>query len=212
MSRSVVETVLGAFVLIGAMVFLVFSYSKGDAGTVSGYHLSANFSGIGGLKVGDEVQVSGVKVGQVYSIDLDPTQYLAKVTLEIDDHIHLPDDTAAMISSQSLLGGRYMALEPGGSPDMLEDGGEILYTQAPQNLEELLGKFIFSMNKGDKDKGSDDAASAEPVATQPAPTQSPAPETAPAPAPEEEKAPAEAPQPTPVENPEPAPAPAPEAQ
>lgn len=210
MSRSVVETVLGGFVLIGALIFLVFSYSKGDAGTVSGYHLSANFSGIGGLKVGDEVQVSGVKVGQVSSIDLDPTQYLAKVTLEIDDHIHLPDDTAAMISSQSLLGGRYLALEPGGSPDMLEDGGEILYTQAPQNLEELLGKFIFSMNKGDKDKEGDDSASAEPVATQPAPTPTPTPEVAPAP--EEEKAPAEAPQPEPAENPEPTPTPAPEAQ
>lgn len=206
MSRSVVETVLGAFVLIGALVFLVFSYSKGDAGTVSGYHVSANFSGIGGLKVGDDVQVSGVKVGQVSSIDLDPTQYLAKVTLEIDDHIRLPDDTTAMISSQSLLGGRYLALEPGGSPDMLDNGGEILYTQAPQNLEELLGKFIFSMNKGDKDKGSDDAASAEPVPTQPAPASAlPT---------EEKKAPVEAPQPAPVSNPEPseAPAPAPEAQ
>lgn len=111
---------------------------------------------------------------RVYSIDLDPTQYLAKVTLEIDDHIHLPDDTAAMISSQSLLGGRYMALEPGRITRYARRWRRDLYTQAPQNLEELLGKFIFSMNKGDKDKGGDDAVSAEPVATQPAPTQSPA--------------------------------------
>ncbi len=150
MSRSIVETVLGAFVLIGALIFLVFSYSEGDAGTVSGYRISANFSGIGGLKVGDEVQVSGVKVGQVARIELDPKQYLARVTMEIDDNVELPDDTVALISSQSLLGGKYMSLEPGGSPDMLEGGSEILYTQAPQNLEELLGKFIFSMQKSDK--------------------------------------------------------------
>lgn len=197
MSRSVVETVLGAFVLFGALVFLVFSYSKGDAGAVSGYHLSANFSGIGGLKIGDDVQVSGVKVGQISSIDLDPTQYLAKVTMEIDDHIRLPDDTAAMISSQSLLGGRYLALEPGGSPDMLEDGGEIQYTQAPQNLEELLGKFIFSMNKSDKaEKDEGESAAVAPVSQG----------AEPAPAPEAEKAPSEAPQPEPVQNTEPAPA------
>lgn len=151
MSRSVVETVLGAFVLIGALIFLVFSYSEGDAGNVSGYKVSANFSGIGGLKVGDDVLVSGVKVGQVSSIELDPQQYLARVSMEIDDNIKLPDDTVALISSQSLLGGKYMALEPGGSPDYLEDGSEILYTQAPQNLEELLGKFIFSMQKSDKE-------------------------------------------------------------
>ncbi|OIN85642.1 MAG: outer membrane lipid asymmetry maintenance protein MlaD [Alphaproteobacteria bacterium CG1_02_46_17] len=150
MSRSIVETVLGAFVLVGALIFLVFSYSEGDAGTVSGYRISANFSGIGGLKVGDEVQVSGVKVGQVARIELDPKQYLARVTMEIDDNVELPDDTVALISSQSLLGGKYMSLEPGGSPDMLEGGSEILYTQAPQNLEELLGKFIFSMQKSDK--------------------------------------------------------------
>ncbi len=164
MSRSIVETVLGAFVLIGALIFLVFSYSEGGAETVSGYRISANFSGIGGLKVGDEVQVSGVKVGQVAKIILDPKQYLAQVTMEIDDNVELPDDTVAMISSQSLLGGKYMALEPGGSPDMLEDGGEILYTQAPQNLEELLGKFIFSMQKSDKPEGTPEATnSQEPV-------------------------------------------------
>lgn len=160
MSRSVVETVLGAFVLVGALIFLVFSYSEGDAGTVSGYKLSANFSSIGGLKVGDEVQVSGVKVGQVSYISLDSSQYLAKVTMEIDNNVNLPDDTVAMISSQSLLGGKYMALEPGGSPDMLEDGGEITFTQAPQSLEDLLGKFIFSMNSKPEDK----KAEPEPIA------------------------------------------------
>ncbi|HOO50223.1 MAG TPA: outer membrane lipid asymmetry maintenance protein MlaD [Alphaproteobacteria bacterium] len=171
MSRSVVETVLGAFVLIGALIFLVFSYSEGDAGNVTGYKISANFSGIGGLKVGDDVLVSGVKVGQVSKIELDAEQYLARVTMEIDDNIQLPDDTIALISSQSLLGGKYMALEPGGSPDYLENGSEILYTQAPQNLEELLGKFIFSMQKSDKDDSASmtsenhSSVSAPPVST-----------------------------------------------
>lgn len=154
MSRSVIETVMGGFVLIGALIFLVFSYSKGDAGTVSGYKISANFSKIGGLAVGDPVQISGVKVGQVASVELDSKTYLAKVTMEIDDNIKVPDDSAATISSQSLLGGMYMGIEPGGSEDMIASGGEIQYTQAPQNLEELLGKFIFSMQGKDKKEGA----------------------------------------------------------
>ena len=178
MSRSVVETVIGAIVLIGAFVFLVFSYSKGDAGKVSGYNIYANFSGIGGLKVGDAVEVSGVKIGQVAEIALDPKTYLAKVTMEIDDNVKLPKDTAAMISSQSLLGGRFMSLEPGGEEDTIPtDGkGKIDYTQAPQNIEELLGKFIFSMKDGkDKTKGEGNASES---ATNPAPVSA----TAPAPA------------------------------
>lgn len=154
MSRSVIETVLGGFVLIGALVFLVFSYSKGDAGAVTGYLISANFSKIGGLKSGDPVQISGVKIGQISSVELDPKTYLAKVTMEIDTHVKVPDDSAATISSQSLLGGMAMGIEPGGSENMLASGGEIQYTQAPQNLEELLGKFIFSMQGKDK-KGTD---------------------------------------------------------
>jgi len=151
MSRSVIETVIGGFVLLGALVFLIFSYSKGDAGTVDGYKISANFSKIGGLQIGDPVQISGVKIGQVASVELDPKTYLAKVTMEVEDDVKVPDDSAATISSQSLLGGMYMGIEPGGSEEMLASGGEIQYTQAPQNLEELLGKFIFSM----KDKGGE---------------------------------------------------------
>ncbi len=135
---------MGAIVLIGAFVFLVFSYSKGDAGEVTGYRISADFSGIGGLKIGDDVQISGVKVGQVAGIMLDPQSYLARVTMEVDSDVKLPDDSSATISSQSLLGGRYMALEPGASEEILGDGGRIEFTQAPQNLEEVLGKFIFS--------------------------------------------------------------------
>ena len=176
MSRSVIETVLGAIVLIGAFVFLVFSYSKGDAGEVTGYRITADFSGIGGLKIGDDVQISGVKIGQVAGIMLDPQSYLARVTMEIDNNIKLPDDSSATISSQSLLGGKYMALEPGASEDILKDGGRIEFTQAPQNLEEILGKFIFSAadkKNGDAAEESAEAPAPEAVAPQPAPALAP---------------------------------------
>ena len=61
------------------------------------------------------------------------------------DDYKLPLDTAALISSDSLLGGRYLALEPGADEDFIKPGGKVQYTQAPQNLEQLLGQFIFSM-------------------------------------------------------------------
>lgn len=150
MKRSVIETVLGAVVLLIAGVFLVFSYNTADVKKVSGYEITANFSGIGGLTVGDEVQISGVKVGSVIGVTLDPVSYLAHVRMSIEPGVHIPEDTAALISSESLMGGKYLELQPGGSEDMLADGGRVEYTQAPQNLEQLLGQFIFSMkdNKG----------------------------------------------------------------
>lgn len=147
MKRNIIETVLGAVVLAGAIVFLVFSYSTANVGSVDGYNVTANFSGIGGLAVGDDVEISGVKVGTISKVELDPVTYLANVTATVAPHIKLPSDTAALISSKSLLGGRYLSLEPGASEDLLPPGGRIEYTQAPQNLEQLLGQFIFSMNK-----------------------------------------------------------------
>ncbi len=158
MKRNVVETVLGAVVIIGAVVFLAFSYTSSNVGDVDGYRITADFSDIGGLKVGDEVQVSGVKVGQIAGIALDPKAYLARVTIEVGQNIKLPSDTAALISSTSLLGGKYLQLEPGGAEDYIENNGRIEFTQAPQNLEQLLGKFIFSVS----DK-KDEEAPAEPA-------------------------------------------------
>lgn len=154
MKRSMIETILGGFILFVAAYFLIFSYTKANVSNVKGYTLVANFSGIGGLKTGDDVQISGVKVGSIAAVDLDPETYQARVTMSLDSSIQIPDDTVALISSESLLGGRYLALEPGGSEDILKPGERVAFTQAPQNLEQLLGKFIFSMQGADKKDGA----------------------------------------------------------
>lgn len=162
MKRSAIETLLGAFVLAVAGFFLVFSYKTADVGAGGGYMLSADFPGIGGLKAGDDVTISGVKVGSVTSVDLLPDNFLARVYMDIDSGIKLPTDTAALISSESLLGGRYLALEPGADEATLPENGHIQFTQAPQNLEQLLGKFIFSVSES-KDKGGEESAAAQPA-------------------------------------------------
>lgn len=156
MKRSITETVLGAAVLLIAGGFLTYSYKTADVGTVDGYEVTADFSTVGGLRPGDTVQISGVKVGNVSAIELLPETYLARVHININADYKLPLDTAAAISSESLLGGLYMSLEPGAEEDVIEPGGQIEYTQAPQNLEQLLGQFIFSMqDEKEKDTGDD---------------------------------------------------------
>lgn len=145
MKRSVTETVLGAIVLLIAGLFLSYSYKMANVSTNDTYNVTADFSGIGGLKTGDAVQISGVKVGSVETIELLPESFLARVHLSIGKQYKLPVDTAALISSESLLGGLYLALEPGADDEFISPAGKIQFTQAPQNLEQLLGQFIFSM-------------------------------------------------------------------
>lgn len=152
MNRNTIETILGAIVLLVAGVFLAFSFKAGNVSASDGYEVTADFSGIGGLSVGDEVQISGVKVGTVSGVTLDEETFLARVSMNVNKDLKLPADTAALISSESLLGGKYMALEPGADEEMIPNGGRIQYTQAPQNLEQLLGQFIFSMQQSDDDK------------------------------------------------------------
>ncbi len=145
MRRNTIETVLGGVVLAVAGFFLVFAYTSADLGSVEGYELTANFSSVGGLQNGSDVRISGVKVGTVISQTLDPQSYLAVVRMTIDPDIKLPKDTVALVASESLLGGKYMALEPGGDPDMLQPGGRIQFTQSTPGIEQLLGQVIFSL-------------------------------------------------------------------
>lgn len=151
MKRSIIETILGAVVLAVAGIFFVFSYKTADVAAVDGYEITAEFTGIGGLKPGDDVQISGVKVGTVTGVELDPERFMARVHMSVDSGLALPTDTAALISSESLLGGRYLSLEPGADEETIKPGGKVGFTQPPQNLEQLLGKFIFSMQGAKKD-------------------------------------------------------------
>lgn len=150
MKRSVVETILGAFILLVAAGFLAFSYKNANVAGGDGFTLSADFAGIGGLKAGDDVVISGVKVGAITNVELLSDSYLARVHMNLRSGLKLPVDTAALISSESLLGGLYLALEPGADEEFLEAGGRVEFTQAPQNLEQLLGQFIFSLQDADE--------------------------------------------------------------
>lgn len=144
MSRSLIETVIGALVLLVAGVFVALAYSATNLSASSGYEIQAHFQSSVGIGPGTDVRVSGIKVGTVTGQTLDPERYQAIVTMSIDESVKLPEDTIAKIANEGLLGGSYMSLEPGGAPDMLAPGGVIEFTQSPVDLISLLGKFIFS--------------------------------------------------------------------
>jgi phospholipid/cholesterol/gamma-HCH transport system substrate-binding protein len=166
MTRKLPEILTGLAVIIIAGVFLVYALDRAQALGVGGYALSAQFSSIGGLTVGSDVKLGGVVIGHVTDEHLDPNTYAAIVTMSIDDDIKIPSDTSASISSDGLLGGDYVGLSPGGSNTMLAPGQSFAVTQSAVNLEDLLGKFIFSMG-GVGAKPSGGAAPASSGAPQP---------------------------------------------
>jgi phospholipid/cholesterol/gamma-HCH transport system substrate-binding protein len=149
MQRSVIETVIGAVVLAIAGLFLYFTYSTGYQ-KVEGYDVSAKFNRVDGISLGSDVRLSGIKVGRVVSTRLDPSTFLAVLTLRVDRSIRLPVDTIAKITSDSLLGGNYVALEPGGEDKIIPPGGQIESTQDPVNISDLIGRFIFGGTGGAK--------------------------------------------------------------
>lgn len=159
MRHNIIETVLGAIVLLIAGVFLLYSSTATKAGAVSGYQVSVRFNEIGALKKGNDVRIGGVKIGSIKSIDLDPATYQAKVTMSIEDDVKIPVDTAARVSSESLMGGAYVALDVGGDENTIRPGGSVKYAQDAQNLEQLLGKFIFSQADKDGEKTDEKPAS-----------------------------------------------------
>lgn len=144
MQRNMIETVMGAVVLAGAAFFGYVTYQAADISAGSGYPIEAEFGNVAGLSVGDDVIMSGIKIGSVKSQSLDTDTYSARVVLSIEDGLLLPDDSSARITASSLLGGNYLEILPGFSEDMLGEGDVIYDTRDPVSLSDLLGKLVFS--------------------------------------------------------------------
>jgi phospholipid/cholesterol/gamma-HCH transport system substrate-binding protein len=165
--HNAAEVLVGAIVLLVAAGFLVYAVAHSGRSAVSGYPLFAKFEHIDGLGVGADVRLAGVKVGSVDEERIDPQSFLAVVGLTVRDDLKLPKDTAAIITSESLLGGKYLSLQPGGDEAMLQPGQTITITQSSVSLEELLGKFIFSATsvpKGQTRGTNQDQGGAQPGA------------------------------------------------
>ena len=152
MRKNLIETVMGAVVLAVATLFIVFAYSKAEVGKVEGYEINAKFDRIDGILAGSDVRMSGIKIGTVTASALDPKTYFANVSMNIRSDIKIPEDTSIAVSSDGLLGDKFLALSPGGSDDMLPPGGEITTTQGSIDLMGLVGQMIFSQTNNDDDK------------------------------------------------------------
>lgn len=147
-------------VLIAAAAY--FMLGKSDIKHTDGgnyYKLQARFNRTDGLLVGDPVRLSGMYIGKVIDAKLDD-HFKAVLTLDIKEGIKIPDDSSASIVSSSLLGSKYIEIEPGGSEDSLTAGSEFNYTQDAMVIEELLDRIV-GIGKANREKMAKNCHSAE---------------------------------------------------
>jgi len=160
MRESLFETLIGLGVVAVAGLFLMFSLSqRSDASTADSYDLIARFDRADGVSPGTEVRVAGVKVGAVRSVVLDQKTFKAEATLAIKKDVQIPDESAAQIQSDSLLGGSYIHIQISGMPDNMQPGARFEYTRGSMNVLGILLEAVGGLGggeQGDNGGGSQD--------------------------------------------------------
>lgn len=157
MGRSAIfETVIGMIVLAVAAVFMVYAFKTSGAQAGQGaYRVFANFGRADGIDAGSDVKIAGVKVGTVSSAALDPVTYEARLALLVQRGVKIPEDSAAKILTDGVLGGSHVSIEPGAADTMLAEDGAIAITQGSVDL---LGLAVQAFTSGAAKSG--DAAAA----------------------------------------------------
>ena len=149
MKSNTFEALIGAIVIILTVTFLFFGFQSMRLDDEQNYNVSAVFNRIDGIKLGSDIRMSGIKIGTVANQELDNITFQARVSMSINSGILIPDDSSAKITTDGLLGGNYISIEPGGNDIYLESGGEIMFTQGSVDLIGLVGEALFSVE--DKD-------------------------------------------------------------
>ena len=143
MKINFLDAFLGLLVLLASGIFIFYIYVTVDANLFKNdkFQLHARFDNIDGIVTGSKVKLSGVNIGTVRSISLEPENFYAFITIDFDKEYNFPDDTEASVQLEGLLGGSYISILPGGSDVILLKNQEILYTQGSKSLINLMLKF-----------------------------------------------------------------------
>lgn len=142
MTQTRTEIVVGLFVLIGiaCLGYLAIKLGKLELFGNSGYPVYADFSSVAGLKLGDPVEIAGVKVGRVEAMGLADDR--ARLQLRLQDDVKLQEDVIASVRARGLIGDKFVLITPGASDKIIPPGGKIRETDSPPDIPDLIGKIV----------------------------------------------------------------------
>jgi phospholipid/cholesterol/gamma-HCH transport system substrate-binding protein len=137
------EIIVGLFVLVGiaCLGYLAIKLGKLEVFGASGYTVTADFPSVAGLKVGDPVEVAGVRVGRVETLGLSEDER-AQLKLRLEDSVKLQEDVIASVRARGLIGDKFVLLMPGASDKIIPPGGKIRETESPPDIPDLIGKIV----------------------------------------------------------------------
>jgi phospholipid/cholesterol/gamma-HCH transport system substrate-binding protein len=145
MKKMNMELAVGLFMVLGFLAFVYLSLQLGEFSIFSmakQYSVEADFTNVSGLKQGAEVEIAGVKVGDVAAITLGPND-LARVRMLIDRKVEISLDAIASVRTKGIIGDKFIRILQGGDDEMLTEGGIIEETEPAVDLEELVSKYVF---------------------------------------------------------------------
>ena len=142
MNHSRAEIIVGIFVLIGIVClgYLAIRLGKLELLGNTGYIVYADFSSVAGLKVGDPAEIAGVRIGKVESLGLADDR--ARIALRVDPQVKIQEDAIASVRARGLIGDKFVLITPGASDNIIPPKGRIRETESPQDITDLIGKFI----------------------------------------------------------------------
>lgn len=152
MNHSRTEIIVGLFVVVGiaCLGYLAIKLGKLEVFGASGYAVFGDFPSVAGLKLGDPVEIAGVRVGRVESMGLADDR--ARVFLRLNDGVQLQEDVIASVRARGLIGDKFVLITPGASEKIIAPGGRIRETDSPPDIPDLIGKIVGGdlISKGDK--------------------------------------------------------------
>jgi len=139
------ETMVGIFVVIGLLCVGYMTVKLGNVSLFSddSHTLYARFNSVSGLRIDNPVEMLGIEIGRVEGFKMDQQDQVAIVKMKIKKDIEIYDDAMASIKTAGLIGDRYVSIDPGGSGELLKQGGTITDTESPVDIGELIGKYAF---------------------------------------------------------------------
>jgi phospholipid/cholesterol/gamma-HCH transport system substrate-binding protein len=125
---------------IACLGYLAIKLGKLEVLGNSGYRVYADFPSVAGLKIGDPVEIAGVKVGRVDAMGLADDR--ARLQLRIQDDVKLQEDVIASVRARGLIGDKFVLITPGASDKIIPPGGKIRETESPPDIPDLIGKIV----------------------------------------------------------------------
>jgi phospholipid/cholesterol/gamma-HCH transport system substrate-binding protein len=141
-NHSRTDILVGVFVLLGlgCLGYLAIRLGKLELFGAQGYVVFADFVSVAGLKLGDPVEIAGVRIGKVEGIGLADDR--ARLTMRVSDQVKLQEDVIASVRARGLIGDKFVLVTLGSSDKIIPPGGKIRETDSPPDIPDLIGKFV----------------------------------------------------------------------